>query len=68
IKAGRILEINPNHGIFQTLQKVFDTKPEMIPDYADLLYTQALLIEGFPIEDPVAYSNKVCQMMMDANR
>ena len=36
--------------------------------YAKLLYSQALLIEGFPIEDPVAYTNKVCQMMIDANK
>ena len=68
IKATRILEINPNHDIFKTLQKIYKKKPELLVDYADLLYTQALLIEGFPIEDPVAYSNKVCQMMIEANK
>ena len=68
IKATRILEINPNHDIFKTLQKIYKKKPKLLVDYADLLYTQALLIEGFPIEDPVAYSNKVCQMMIEANK
>ena len=68
IKATRILEINPNHDIFKTLQKIYKKKPQLLADYADLLYTQALLIEGFPIEDPVAYSNKVCQMMIEANK
>ena len=68
VKAIRILEINPNHDIFKTLQKVYNNNKEALSNYADLLYTQALLIEGFPIEDPVAYTNKVCQMMIDANK
>ena len=68
LKATRILEINPNHDIFKTLQKVYNNNKEALSNYADLLYTQALLIEGFPIEDPVAYTNKVCQMMIDANK
>ena len=68
LKATRILEINPNHEIFKTLQKVYNNNKDALVNYADLLYTQALLIEGFPIEDPVAYTNKVCQMMIDANK
>ena len=68
LKATRILEINPNHEIFKTLQKVYNNNKDALANYADLLYTQALLIEGFPIEDPVAYTNKVCQMMIDANK
>ena len=68
IKAGRILEINPNHAIFTALQTVFDKDKEKINDYASLLYDQALLIEGFSIDDPVAFSNKVCQLMVDANK
>ena len=68
LKATRILEINPNHALFATLQKIHETNKDALSNYADLLYTQALLIEGFPIEDPVAYTNKVCQMMIDANK
>ena len=68
IKAGRILEINPHHQIFTALQKVYENKKEKIDDYASLLYDQALLIEGLSIEDPVEFSNKICQLMVDANQ
>lgn len=68
IKAGRILEINPNHDIFNALVKVFDTNKDKINDYASLLYDQALLIEGFSIDDPVSFSNKICQLMIDASK
>lgn len=68
IKAGRILEINPNHAIFNALQSLFEKDKEKINDYASLLYDQALLIEGFSIDDPVEFSNKVCQLMVDANK
>ncbi len=68
IKAGRILEINPNHQIFNALQTVFENDKDKIKDYASLLYDQALLIEGFSIDDPVGFSNKVCQLMIDANK
>ena len=72
IKANRrvtkILEINPDHEIFKVLQKVYDKNKDMINQYADLLYQQALLIEGFPIEDPVDFSNKICQLMQQASQ
>ena len=68
VKAGRILEINPNHQIFTALQSVFDKDKEKIKDYASLLYDQALLIEGFSIDDPVGFSNKVCDLMVEANK
>ena len=68
IKAGRILEINPNHAIFTALQSLFEKDKDKINDYASLLYDQALLIEGFSIDDPVEFSNKVCQLMVDANK
>lgn len=67
-KATKILEINPNHEIFKVLQKVYENRKEAINDYADILYQQALLIEGFPIEDPVEYSNKICHLMEEANK
>lgn len=68
VRAGRILEINPDHPIFATLQKVQQDHPEMIGDYADLLYSQALLIEGFKVEDPIDYANKICDLMIRSNQ
>ena len=66
-KATKILEINPNHDIFKVLQKVYDREPEKIDEYTDILYQQAMLIEGFKLEDPVAFSNKICELMKKAN-
>ncbi|MBS6374105.1 MAG: molecular chaperone HtpG [Erysipelotrichaceae bacterium] len=68
MKATRILEINPNHEIFQALQKIYAEDKDAIEDYADLLYNQALLIEGFPIEDPMDFSNKICSFMVKASK
>ena len=65
VKAERVLEINEGHPIFATLTHLYETDKEKLKDYAALLYDQALLIEGFPIEDPVAYSNLVCSLMAD---
>ncbi|SJZ54621.1 molecular chaperone HtpG [Anaerorhabdus furcosa] len=68
IKASKILEINPNHDIFKTLQKLYEKNPDAVKNYADVLYNQALLIEGLPIEDPIEYANKVCEFMIEANK
>ena len=68
MKATKILEINPNHEIFQALQKVYTQDKEAVKDYADVLYDQAMLIEGFSIEDPIAFSNKVCEFMIRASK
>ena len=63
VQAERVLEINSNHPILDTLNKAFETDKDKVSDYAKLLYDQALLIEGLPIEDPVAFSNEVCRLM-----
>lgn len=68
VKANKILEINPDHEIFKTLQKAYDKNPDIVKNYADVLYNQALLIEGLPIEDPIEYANKVCELMIEANK
>ncbi len=62
-KAERVLEINANHRIFETLNSLFLTDKETVAKYAKLLYSQALLIEGFTIEDPVEFSNLICELM-----
>lgn len=68
MKATKILEINPNHPIFEALQNVYEKDKEAVKDYASLLYDQALLMEGFEIEDPIAFSNKVCDLMVKVNK
>lgn len=67
VKADKILELNPNHDLFKSLNKVFGEDKETLSDIADLLYSQALLIEGFPLEDPVDFSNKMTKLMIKAN-
>lgn len=62
-KAEKVLEINPNHAIFGKLKTLFDTDKDKAGEYADLLYSQALLIEGMPIENPVEFANKLCEIM-----
>lgn len=68
MKASRILEINPNHEIFKALQKVYEKDKDAVKDYADLLYDQALLIEGFAIENPMEFSKKICDFMIKASK
>ncbi len=64
IKAQKVLEINANHPIFNRLVSMMDTDKEKLNSYAQILYSQALLIEGLSIEDPVAFSNAVCELMI----
>lgn len=66
MKATRILEINPNHPIFEALQNVYANDKEALNDYAKLLYDQALLIEGFAIDNPAEFSRKICDFMVKA--
>lgn len=65
VQAQRVLELNPTHPVFAVLQKLYQTNQDKLKDYAQLLYTQALLIEGIGIEDPVAFSNQICSLMSE---
>lgn len=65
VKANRILEINPDHQLFTSLKKMYEEN-KSINEYASLLYDQALLIAGLPIEDPVAYSTRISELMLKA--
>ena len=60
VKAQRILEINPNHKVFSAIVNADDEK---LKKYATILYDQALLIAGLEIDDPVEFSNAVCDLM-----
>ncbi|MED4462345.1 molecular chaperone HtpG [Metabacillus fastidiosus] len=64
VKADKVLEINPNHDVFKSLQKAFENDKEKLALYTQLLYNQALLIEGLPINDPVEFTNDMCKIMV----
>ena len=68
MKATRILEINPKHPIFETLQSLYTSDKEKVNEVTEVLYDQALLIEGFDIEDPIAYSRKICDLLVNQNK
>ena len=62
-KAQRILELNVDHPAFKALENTVDADPEKAKKYAVLLYNQALLIAGLPLEDPSGYTDLVCELM-----
>lgn len=63
IKADKILEINIHHHVFDTLKSAFENDKDKLKLYTNLLYNQALLIEGLPIEDPIEFTNNICKLM-----
>ena len=63
VKADKALEINTNHEVFKTLQDAFENDKDKFKLYTGILYNQALLIEGLPIEDPVEFTNDICKVM-----
>ena len=63
IKAQRVLEINGEHPIFQRLQELYAKDKDRLKLYAEVLYDQALLIEGISLEDPSDFSQKLCQLL-----
>ena len=63
-KSEKVLELNPNHPVFETMKSLHATgDTEKLNAYADILYNQARLIEGLPVEDAVAYTEAVCKLM-----
>lgn len=64
VKAEKVLEINANHEVFQSLKSAFENDKEKLDLYTKLLYNQALLIEGLPIQDPVEFTNDMCKVMV----
>lgn len=68
LKADKVLEINPNHKLFETLENLYNDNDANLDTYVHLLYDQALLIEGFPIKDPVEFSKKMCELMINSKK
>ncbi|MDD3704801.1 MAG: molecular chaperone HtpG [Clostridiaceae bacterium] len=63
IKADKVLEINTDHEVFKSLKEAYENDKEKLNLYTNLLYNQALLIEGLPIGDPVEFTNNICKIM-----
>ena len=61
VQAKLVMEVNPEHPVFARLQELAGT--EKVAKYAKLLYDQALLLEGMPIEDPAEFSELICELM-----
>lgn len=64
IKADKVLEINTHHEVFHSLKDAFKNDKEKLNLFTNLLYNQALLIEGLPIQDPVEFTNDICKIMV----
>lgn len=66
VRAERILELNPNHQVMETLQNTYalgDEGQEMVKIYANLLYNQAVLISGLTIDDPIQFGENLCKVI-----
>ncbi|MDD2484245.1 MAG: molecular chaperone HtpG [Eubacteriales bacterium] len=63
VAAEKVLELNGNHEVYSALAKAYEEDKEKFKLYTVLLYNQALLMEGLPIEDPLSFSNDVCKLM-----
>ncbi|MBW7454557.1 molecular chaperone HtpG [Paenibacillus sepulcri] len=64
VKADKVLEINTHHAVFQSLKDAYGKDKEKLQLYTALLYNQALLIEGLPLQDPVEFTNDICKIMV----
>ncbi len=62
LKAKRILEVNTNHPAFAALENARENDPEKAKKYAEILYQQACLIAGLPIENPSDYTDLLCSL------
>lgn len=64
VKAEKVLEINIHHDVYASLKAAFEQDKEKLSLYTNLLFNQALLIEGLPIHDPVDFTNDICKIMV----
>ena len=62
VKAKRILEVNTDHPAFAAIDRTMTANPDKAAKYCEVLYNQALLIAGLPIEDPSAYTDLLCSL------
>lgn len=65
VKAEKCLELNPSHPVFSKLKNLYENDKDKLKEYTKILYSQALLIEGISIENPVEFANLICGLMVD---
>ena len=65
IKASEVLEINSNHKIADKLKELYKDNKEEFEKYTKVIYFEARLIEGLPIDNPTEMSNLMCDIMAD---
>ncbi len=63
VKAEKVLEINTNHDVFKALKNAYENDKDKFNLYTNILYNEALLIEGLSIEDPVEFTNNISKLM-----
>ncbi len=63
VKAERVLEINIDHPVFEKIKELFASDKEKLKKYTSVLYGSALLIEGLSVEDPIEFSNNICELI-----
>ncbi|NLW79341.1 MAG: molecular chaperone HtpG [Ruminococcaceae bacterium] len=63
IESSKVLELNAEHPLFEKLKALYADDQDLLKTYTLLLYDQAMLIEGLPVEDPVAYSRRVSELL-----
>ena len=63
IKAEKILELNAHHDVFKALKEAYENDKDKFALYTNLLYNQAILIEGLTLEDPLEFTNNICKIM-----
>lgn len=63
VKAERVLEINVDHPVFEKIKQLFAEDKDKLKKYTDVLYSSALLIEGLSVDDPVEFSNNICELI-----
>jgi molecular chaperone HtpG len=68
-KTKRILEVNPGHPLVQNLERLFekDAGSPKLGEWVELLFEQALLAEGSPVEDPVRFATRLTTLLQDAS-
>ena len=63
VNAELILEINENHPIVDKIKELYKNDKETLKEYSKVLYAQARLIEGLPIDNPTEISNLICELI-----
>ena len=63
IKAQMVLEINKNHPIAEKIKTLYKENKDELKNYTKILYAEARLIEGLPVENPTEISNLVCDII-----